>query len=280
MPTNFPPEPGGAETQAVEQVATRGTSEESPRTLAELLREYPEEDATQVAEDLEPEDDRVRTDVRGPVAMPTTINLFQHPDAHPFVLDLALMRKYGPEWMVWEPEVLEAKILMDFHTRSISDLNIDKIQAVKTLHLVDTFWQEWLVFVPCVMALSGVHADFRVLSAITVPQAMIAVDIASKLRSDLVYSLEVRTFLEVVFLHDGMVCPTEPLLDIVKVDASRYDVDTKHIYEKWEEVRASGKAPESMTPENVQLQRMLEAHNILEESRRQLRDQLPLIYHD
>jgi hypothetical protein len=280
MPTYFSPEPGGPEEGALAHYAARGTSEETPQTMEEILREYPEEDATQVVEGVEPEDDRVRTDVRGPVPQPSTINLFQHPDAHPFVLDLALMRKYGPEWLIWEPELLEAKILMDFKTQTISDLNIDKLQAVKTLHLVDTFWQEWLVFVPCAMALSGVTADFRVLSAITVPQAMIAIDIASKLRSDLQYSLEVRTFLEVVYLHDGMLVPTDPMLDIVTVDTSRYDVDCEDVRRRWPAVRASGKAPTGASPEDVQLQRMLEAHELLEESRRQLREQLPLIYHD
>lgn len=279
MPTNFIPEPGGVEIEAVEQVAASGSSEEQPRTLAELLAEYPEEDATQVAEDLEYEDDRVVKEVRGPVSMPTTINLFQHPDAHPYVLDIALLRKYGPEWMVWEPEVLEQKILLDFRTRSISDLNMDKIQALKTLHLVDTFWSEWLVFVPCAMALSGVPADFRVLNALTVPQAMIAVDVASMLRTDLEYSLEVRTFLEVVFLHDGMTCPLPPL-DFVTVDADRFDVDCKRIREAWPEVLRTGTAPDEETVEAVQLQRMLQAHQLLKESRQQLESQLPLVYHD
>lgn len=280
MPTNFSPEPGGLEEQRLEQMASRGTSMESPQTLEELLRKYPEEDVTAVSEDVEFEDDRVRTDVRAAVPQPTTINLFQHPDAHPFVLDLALMRRYGPEWLVWEPELLEEKILQDFHTQTISDLNIDKLQAVKTLHLVDTFWQEWMVFTPCSAALSGVVADFRVLTALTVPQVMIAIDIAAKIRSDIQYSLEVRTFLETVYLHDGIVVPTDPMEGIVSVDVSRYEINVEDIRARWPEVRKNGKAPDGMTPEDVQLQRMLEAHDILEENRKQLREQLPLIYHD
>lgn len=252
----------------------------TPTTLEQLLAEYPEEDIAKLTAEATYEDDRVRTDVRAAVSVPTAINLFHHADAHPFVLDLALMRKYGPEWLVWEPEVLELRILKDFNARSISDLNVDKIQAVKTLHLVDTFWESWLVFVPCALALSGVSAEFRVLTALTVAQALIAVDIAEKLRTDLEYSLEVRKFLEVVHVHEGVLCPIAPLDDLVAVDTSLYDVDVDDVRAKWPGVKQSGKAPEGLTPVNVQLQRMLEAHSILEENRRQLSDQLPVIYDD
>jgi hypothetical protein len=277
MPTNFFPEPGGPETKAVEQVAARGTSEETPKTIARLVNAPLDGETTRVKETLEP---RTHLDVKPAPRIPAGMNLFQHPDAHPFALDVALMKEYGPEWLEWEMPLLAAKVRMDFKTQSISTLNIDKIQAVKTLHLVDTFWSEWLVFNPCTQALSGMHAEFRVLSAPTVPQAMIAVDIAAKLRSDLPYSLEVKGFLSAVHIHDGMLVPIDPLADFVEVDASRYDVDVARVRKLWEGVRAANKAPSGMTPENVQLQRMLEAHNILEDSRRQLRDQLPLLYHD
>ena len=278
-PTNFLPEPGGSEAQAAEAAAAKGTSEETSRNIDEILARYPSDDATQVKEVTEPRSTLVPHSPFQSTRAPTRLNLFQHPDAHPYVLDVALMRKYGTEWLTWEPSVLEDRILQDFQTQTISDLNIDKIQAVKTLHLVDTFWSEYLVFVPCAMALSGVHADFRVLQALTVPQAMIAVDIAAKLRSDLTYSLEVRTYLEVVYMHDGMLVPIAPLTELVHLDVSRYDVDTKAIRDAWEAVRAEGKAPSGTTVKNVQLQRMLAAHEVLEENRKQLQDQLETLYH-
>lgn len=246
--------------------------------LREILDD-PEGDALPVLEDVEYEDDRVRTDVQPSVPMPTTINLFQHPDAHPFVLDLALLRKYGPEWMQWEPETLEGRITLDFNTRNLSQLNFDKLQAVKCLHLVDLFWDSWTVFSPCVQALSGLPADFRVMQALTVPQILIAADIAAKIRADMEYSLEVKTYMEVCHLHDGMTCPIAPLDKIIDPDLSEYDVDCAAVKDQWDAVRASGKAPPSDTVEGEQLRRMLEAHQILEESRKQLQDQLPLLYH-
>jgi hypothetical protein len=210
--------------------------------------------------------------------MPTTINLFQHPEAHPFVLDLALLRKYGPEWMQWEPETLEGRVTQDFNTKTLSQLNYDKLQAVKTLHLVDLFWERWTVFVPCAQALSGVPPDFRVMQVLTVPQILIAVDVAAKLRDDIEYALEVKKFMEVCHVADGVACPIAPLDTIIELDLSDYDIDCAAIKTQWEEVRKSGKPPSSVTVVGEQLRRMLEAHNILEESRKQLQDQLPLLY--
>lgn len=263
----FPPEENGQDILRLRR-----------QVLGPLREVLDEGDALEVDEDVEYEDDRVRTDVSPAVPMPTTINLFQHPDAHPFVLDLALMRKYGPEWMQWEPETLEGRVTQDFNTRTLSQLNFDKLQAVKTLHLVDLFWERWTVFAPCAQALSGVPPDFRVMQMLTVPQLLIAVDVAAKLRTDLEYSLEVKKFMEVCHVTDGMTCPIAPLDSIIELDLSDYDVDCAAIKEKWDDVRKSGKAPSSDTVEGEQLRRMLEAHNILEESRQQLQDQLPLLY--
>lgn len=265
----FPPDPEDPEVQK---------KLELPDNLHALAESLAEDDALETEETVVYEDDRVRVDVAPPVPLPTTINLFQHPEAHPFVLDLALLRKYGPEWLQWEPETLEARILKDFHTTSLSQLNFDKLQAVKCIHLVDTFWEAWTVFSPCTQALSGTPSDFRVAQVITVPQMLIAVDTASKLRADMEYGLEVRTFMESAHLYDGMVCPIAPLEAILDIEADDYDVDCEAVKARWDEVRASGKAPQGDTVEDVQLFRMLEAHQILEENRKQLQDQLPLLY--
>lgn len=272
-PNDFQPaEPGGPAQRAVAQQVL-GPLEDALRNL--------DGDALEVEEEVEYEDDRVRTDVESAVSMPTSINLFQHPDAHPFVLDLALLRKYGPEWMQWEPEVLEARIIQDFHTKNVSQLNFDKLQAVKCLHLVDLFWDSWVVFVPCVQALSNVPPDFRVLSSVTVPQLLIAVDIASKLRADVEFNIEVKKYMEVCHVHDGMLCPIAPLDEILDVDGELYGIDCASVKKRWDDVRASRVVPTAGDAvENEQLRRMLEAHDLLEESRQQLNEQLPLLYND
>lgn len=246
--------------------------------LHDLMKGHPDDRATEVEETVEPEDAASRVAAGAAPRSPTTINLFQHPDAHPFVLDLALLRKYGPDWMGWEPEVLEARILQDFKTNSLSDLNADKLMAIAAVHLQDGFWTEWHVFNPIALALAGSVVDFRVMQGITVPQALIAVDVVNRLRTGVEWSLEMKTYLSVVHHHDGMFVPIAPL-EWVEVDASDHPVDVAEVRRRWDEVRSSNVAPPSTSAENVQLERMLVAWNLLEENRKQLQDQLPLLYH-
>lgn len=204
---------------------------------------------------------------------PTVINLFQHPDAHPLVLDIILLRKYGPEWMMWEPETLVWRIPQDFRTTDVSDLNLEKIQAVKTLHFTDSPWQDWEAFLPCCMAVNGIFPDFDVLQAPTVAQVLIAVDIFNKVRQDVPWSEELKVFLGCVWRHEAQFCPIAPA-EFVEVDKSGTDIDCATIMTMWPEVRQSGHAPEEGTANAEQLRRMLEAHKFLADSRKVFERQL------
>ncbi len=210
------------------------------------------------------------------VRPPTPINLFQHPDAHPIALDLALLRKYGPEWFDWEHETVEWRIPQDFKTTSISDLNMNKILAIKTLHVIQTPWTNWEVFNWVVAPLNGMFPDFDILQVPTYAQCMVAVDIAARVRTDVPWSEEVQLFIETVARHDGIFVMIEPL-DFVALDASNTIVDTATIKERWSSVRRSGDAPTADTVEDEQLRRLLDAHDYLRDNREQLRRQLPQV---
>lgn len=207
----------------------------------------------------------------------TTANLLRHPDTHPVVLDFVLLKKYGPEWMVWEPETLEHFINRDFRG-GVSDLNASKIQAAKTLHLVDTFWRQWEIFIPCLMAFNGVFPDFTVLRPPTVAQCAVAVDVANKIRDDVEWSLEVKQFISVIFQHDGIFCPVEPL-DFVTVDVEGLPLNREEIMGLWPGVRASREPPKGDSITSEQLRRMLTVYNYLEEHRGRLKKQLPSADH-
>jgi len=206
---------------------------------------------------------------------PTPINLFQHPDAHPLVLDLALLRKYGPEWMEWESETLEWRIPQDFRTASVSDLNMSKIMAVKTMHFVDSFWERWEAFLWCLMPLNGMFPDFMVMQVPTAAQCLVAVDTANKIRQDVPWSDEVKNYLAVVFKHDGIFCQVDPI-DFITIETNSM-IDLPEIQKLWPEVRASGKAPQDETITAEQLRRMLTIKTYLDENRERLRHQLSLV---
>lgn len=231
---------------------------------------------TEVEETTEGDPARVRAEKAPPPKAVTTINLFQHPDTHPYVLDLALLQKYGPEWMEWEVETIALRVPQDFPTRSVSALNMEKLQAVRTLHYVNTFWLDWDVFLPCTMAFNGLLPDFEVMQVPTVAQCAVAVDLANRIRQDVEWSDEVKMYLAAVHQFDGILCPIDPL-EFVEVDTEGLPIDCEEIRGLWPEVRRTGRVPseESVTAE--QLRRMLIVQNALREDRAQLQAQLPLL---
>ena len=234
------------------------------------------DEPTTVVETSEGEEEATISQVQNKVPAITSINLFRNPDAHPLVLDLALLRKYGIEWMGWERETLDIRIPQDFHTPTVSDLNMAKVQAVKTLHLVDTFWLQWEIFQVCCMSLNGLFPEFEVVYAPTVAQAMVAVDIANRIREDVSWSDEIRRYLAIVYRFDGLFCPQEPL-HFVKMDTEGLPIDCEEISRLWPTVRATGRAPGAQTVTAEQLRRMLVVNEYLEDSRADLRAQLPVV---
>ena len=233
----------------------------------------------EVSSDSTPDEDRAAAapPMTGKGAVITEQNLFQHPYAHPVLLDLVLLKRYGPEWMEWEPEVLELRVPCDFRVQILSELNLHKIQAIKTLHFVDTFWQQWQVFVWCCMPLNGVPPDFRIMQVPTVAQSMVAVDIANRVRQDVPFNEELTQYLEQVHLHDGIFCPIEPLNFVTIEDWEEYPVDCNEIKSRWPEIRKSGRNPAGESVEDEQLRRMLLVRSYLEDNRSSLRAQLPLV---
>ncbi len=205
-------------------------------------------------------------------------NVFRSPDSHPIVLDLMLLKKYGPEWLGWELETIVHRVQEDFRTPSISDINLEKLQACKALHLVDDFWTRWEVFLHCCAPFNGAFADFQSMQVPHVAECMVAVDIANRIRDDVGWSSEVKAFLSVVHRHDSILCP-QPPLEFVTVDVEGLPLDCAEVTRRWPEVRASGRAPAGDSVEDEQLRRLLGSWAYLESMRQRLRSQLEILQH-
>lgn len=240
------------------------TTKEAHQKLGEIVREMLEEDDEDEAIETTEGDESEKKEAAAPP--PSHINLFQHPDSHPAILDILLLQKYGPEWMMWEPETLQARIPQDFHTQGVSDLNMGKIQAMKTLHFVDTPWKQWEVFLWCAMPLNGLFPDFERMQVPTVAQCLVAIDIFNVTRQDVAWSDEIKVYLGTVWRHEGVFCPIDPA-DFVVVDKTATDINCSKIMEFWPIVRKTGVPPTNDTADAEQLRRMLDAHLYLKESR-------------
>ena len=253
--------------------------------LADLLsgpvkppRSPPEQDSTEELETVGQPEEQPKGQVSPAPSAVTVSNLFRHPEAHPVVLDLILLHKYGPEWYGWETETLELRIPQDFNVKEVSDMVMSKIQAVRTLHMVDTFWKQWEIFCWCTMPFNGVYPDFHVMQVPTVAECMIAVDIANQIRTDVEWSSEVKAYLESVHRHDGIFV-AQPPLEFVHMDLADYVLDEKEIRMLWPVIQQTNNMPTGETITAEQLRRMLSARRALEESRVSLRTQLPLVQH-
>ncbi len=242
------------------------------RALKSVGLQPREEDATEIVETVEPE--HLGEKKAAEPRQASSINLFQHPDAHPIALDLVLLRRYGPEWMTWEPETLELRVPMDFHTTSLSSLNLEKLMAVKTLHVRDEFWKQWEIFSACVGPLNDTFAEFEVMQVPTYAEVLVAADIARQIQDNIPWSEEIETYIRVVMEHDGVLVGIEPLEQIRPYAAG---VNLGLVEEAWTGVRQSGRVPTGDTPEDEQLRRLFEVNKYLEQNRQRLRDQLPLV---
>jgi hypothetical protein len=232
------------------------------------------QDSTEIVEDVQKEEAVHEKALPSTPSSVTLHNVFSHPDTHPLILDLLLLRRYGPDWLDWEPETVKAAILHDFSTNNVSDLNLAKLNACKALHLVDSFWQRWEVFTWLTMALNGVFPDFNIMQVPTVGQMLVAVDIANKIRVDTAWSDEMQAVMKTVYMHDGILVPVPPV-DFFTIDTDAVDVDD--IDKKWPGVRSSHHAPSADTITDEQLRRMLAVTKYLEESRTRLNKQMELI---
>lgn len=207
----------------------------------------------------------------------TLTNLFRHPDTHPIVLDLALLKAYGVDWFFWEMETLKHYIEDDFKP-GLSSLNLEKLQAMRTLHLRPEFWERWEVFNPVVGALNNEYAEFELIRPPTVAHMMVAVDIANRVNDDVTFSSEVANFMGVVHRWDDILVPQAPL-EMARVDTEGLPLDVEEVRRLWPVVQATGRVPQKVTIEHEQLRRMLLAREHLNESRDRLRAQLPVLDH-
>jgi hypothetical protein len=144
-------------------------------------------------------------------------NLFTHHDAHPIVLDFALLKAFGLSWLSWEAETLWTEIHKTFSTQ-ISELTRAKIQTIKTCHVSDLPWEKWQVFEKIVQGLSGNIPRFDLMQAASVEQLCVAIDTLDALRRR-EFSDEVKLYMAASLLHDDIIFAPPPL-DFIQTELS------------------------------------------------------------
>lgn len=139
----------------------------------------------------------------------TPRNLFSHPDTHPVVLDLALMKVFKLEWFPWLADTLFHEIEREFKT-PIAEVNRLKLMAAKTLHVTDAFWTEWEVFEKIIAGLNGVVPQMELMQPPDLPMLFAGIDTANSIRQE-PFDDEVKRYCAAVILNEGVTYAAPPL---------------------------------------------------------------------
>ena len=131
-------------------------------------------------------------------------NFLVHHDTHPLVLDAMLLDAFQTDWLGWEPETVAEELKRVFRAPGISSLNWQQIQAVKTCHLVPSAWKEWEVFGLVCQALNNNIPNFHTMQKPTIAQVMVALDIMERIDNRQLMSEEVEKFIAAAFLDEGV----------------------------------------------------------------------------
>lgn len=139
----------------------------------------------------------------------TSRSVFSHPEAHPLALDVVLLKHFELEWLTWLPETLFLEIERTFNT-SIAEVNKLKILAAQTLHVIDTFWEEWEIFEKTIWALNGQVPRLDTIQPPDLPMLMAGVDMANSIRQES-YNEEISRYCAGVLLYENVHYAPEPL---------------------------------------------------------------------
>jgi hypothetical protein len=215
----------------------------------------------------------------------TRKTLFVHHDTHPVVYDVALLKEYGVDWFEWEAATLWSEILRDFKVPSISDHAKTKIQAIKTLHISESFWTEWEVFGWISQALNNNIPDWQTMQKPSIGQLLNAVDVATLVRADEVFSPEVQGYVAASILDEGVLYAPDELKfcqpDIDLYAASRPVEDYASIVHETQtrylQLRGGASLDLQENAVDVQVAKLKVAWDYLTKRREQLKEQLLLL---
>ena len=123
---------------------------------------------------------------------------------------MALMEKFGAEWMDWEPETLRQEIVSTFQTPNVSEHNWQKIQAVRTLTSTVGFWKEWHIFEKIIQAFNNNIPRFDLCQKCNLSQLMAGVDIANTIRKE-TFEPDIQGYVAACAIDEGVTYVPAPL---------------------------------------------------------------------
>lgn len=202
----------------------------------------------------------------------TLAQLVANPEAHPLVLNVLMLKTYGPEYLLWSMPAVERGLeaFGDAH-----DVNVAKLMAAQLCHTTDGPWKRWEQFTVVASAFTDILPDFEVMQVLDPIQISIAVGIMNTLEDRPDWSEEVRLYIATSYSYHQVMLPTPPIT-FVSVDANWAPHDRALILRAFPEVLRTGVVSHGGI-EGEQLRRMLIIEQAKQIFKNRLRQQLPLV---
>jgi len=137
----------------------------------------------------------------GPI---TPKQAFTNRQTHPLVLNLMLLKEFGSSYLGWEPETCWVEISKTWGT-TISEINRNKIQAIRTCHVTDEPYERWEIFEKVAMGLLGLTPKFDLIQKPTPHRAAFALEVMSQVKDDVKPSSEVYKYIACCMLDSGVI---------------------------------------------------------------------------
>jgi len=145
----------------------------------------------------------------------TVNNLLNDDDASASLVYNFLTNNVDPDWWEWEIETLDRILFMKYGI-ALEDINRDKILAIRHLCNNDAAFTDWYEFNQLALAFAGVMADFEYLKLPTPGMIVNCVRILKHIRPDGEYNDDVRKYISIIFIENGIYIPGPSIVEIVK----------------------------------------------------------------
>jgi len=200
------PPAGGGSSRAHEQPAPE-TSYEAPEVSTEsltgqavsCLREWDLLDHNKAA--------ALVVDLDSGVVTPE--NIWRHHDAHPFVLLMLVIDKYGNEAVEWLPDTV--KMTLERDGIALSNASFTKIMAARTLLASPSPWRQWEVFHWVARALAGIAPNFTYLEEPDLGHLFLCADVMKLADPKRKTGIEIDKYVAAALKHQGIHYAPAPL---------------------------------------------------------------------
>lgn len=151
----------------------------------------------------------------------TMKNIWRHPNAHPLVLTLILLDKYGNACLEWEPEALRATLRKD--EILLSDSTWTKILAARVVLMSGSPWRQWEQFHWVVTGLAGKPPSFVYMERPEIGFMMAGVDTMKMMDRSRPFAEDIGKFIAASMRDRGVIYAPPPL------QFAQEDLDDRHI---------------------------------------------------